>query len=531
MAEEAGEMAEKIMVRKLKLRQKSFCLAVEAPGTMEICEAKLVYRNVICPAQYPLKLEVKCREEKKELTVSADISAMELAPGDWDVYLYQKNGQQVPVILDAGTRLRLILGSYEIKTGAGFILFPMGSSDHMLTFRYRAESEYDSPAVAAKEFLAFAIWKALKPYWEKRRIWLVYEKYAREAQDNGFYFFQYCMEELPEKERKRVFYIMDKKSVQWKKTEKYNKQIVSFMSFKHMLYLLAARVYVASDSRAHSFAWQPKPNLITRETSRKPILFLQHGVTAFKRVDKNFGQKGSTPMTHFAVTSKFEQDIVTKNFGYAQENVPILGFCRWDVLENRASETEKKILIMPTWRSWLEEQGNEVFVNSQYCKCYRSLLENKELENFLKKHKVKLVFHIHPKMREYLNAFQEKNERVELIPHGSRQLNELIMECSMLITDYSSVSWDVYYLGKPVIFYQFDYELYMKAHGSYIDMEKELFGDRCLTEKELAEKIKEYVRNDFAEKERYGAMRKERFAYTDKNNCRRTLDYLKSKGY
>lgn len=236
-------------------------------------------------------------------------------------------------------------------------------------------------------------------------------------------------------------------------------------------------------------------------------------------------------MTHFAVTSKFEQDIVTKNFGYAQENVPILGFCRWDVLENRASETEKKILIMPTWRSWLEEQGNEVFVNSQYCKCYRSLLENKELENFLKKHKVKLVFHIHPKMREYLNAFQEKNERVELIPHGSRQLNELIMECSMLITDYSSVSWDVYYLGKPVIFYQFDYELYMKAHGSYIDMEKELFGDRCLTEKELAEKIKEYVRNDFAEKERYGAMRKERFAYTDKNNCRRTLDYLKSKGY
>lgn len=71
------------------------------------------------------------------------------------------------MILDAGTRLRLILGSYEIKTGAGFILFPMGSSDHMLTFRYRTESEYDSPAVAAKEFLAFAIWKALKPYWEK----------------------------------------------------------------------------------------------------------------------------------------------------------------------------------------------------------------------------------------------------------------------------------------------------------------------------------------------------------------------------
>lgn len=531
MTEEAGEMAEKIMVRKLKLRQKRFRLVLDVPGSMEICEAKLVYRNVISPAEYPLKVEIRPGKEKTELTVSADVSAMELAPGDWDVYLWQKNGQKLPVILDAGTRLRLILGNYEIRTGEGFLLFPMGSRDHMLTFRYRAESEYDSPAVAAKEFLAFAVWKALKPYWKKKRIWLVYEKYAREAQDNGFYFFRYCMEELPEKERKRIFYIMDKKSVQWEKTEKYKKQIVSFMSFRHMLYLLAARVYIASDSRAHSFAWQPKPNLITRETSKKPILFLQHGVTAFKRVDGNFGKNGSTPMTHFAVTSKFEQDIVTENFGYPKEDVPILGFCRWDVLEDKSTEKNRNILIMPTWRSWLENQSREVFLQSGYFRNYRSLLTNRELEEFLKEHKVKLVFHIHPKMQEYLQAFQDKNENVEFIPQGSRQLNELLMECSMLITDYSSVSWDVYYLGKPVLFYQFDYELYEKAHGSYIDMKTELFGDRCLTEKELTDQIRRYVNRGFEEEEAYAAMRERRFAYRDKDNCRRTLEFLRSRGY
>ena len=132
-------MAEKIMVRKLKLRQKRFRLVLDVPGSMEICEAKLVYRNVISPAEYPLKVEIRPGKEKSELTVSADVSAMELAPGDWDVYLWQKNGQKLPVILDAGTRLRLILGNYEIRTGEGFLLFPMGSREHMLTFRYRAE--------------------------------------------------------------------------------------------------------------------------------------------------------------------------------------------------------------------------------------------------------------------------------------------------------------------------------------------------------------------------------------------------------
>ena len=30
----------------------------------------------------------------------------------------------------------------------------------------------------------------------------------------------------------------------------------------------------------------------------------------------------------------------------------------------------------------------------------------------------------------------------------------------MLITDYSSVSWDVYYQEKPVVFYPFDLETY-----------------------------------------------------------------------
>ena len=43
--------------------------------------------------------------------------------------------------------------------------------------------------------------------------------------------------------------------------------------------------------------------------------------------------------------------------------------------------------------------------------------------------------------------------------------------------------------------------------------------------------LEEYVQNDFREKEKYGSLRQEYFAYNDQNNCKRILEFLRSKGY
>ena len=71
------------------------------------------------------------------------------------------------------------------------------------------------------------------------------------------------------------------------------------------------------------------------------------------------------------------------------------------------------------------------------------------------------------------------------------------MRCRMLITDYSSVCWDVLYQDKPSLFYQFDIDKYNEAHGSYIDMDTELFGDRAKTQEQLLDRLEETVQNDF----------------------------------
>ena len=115
---------------------------------------------------------------------------------------------------------------------------------------------------------------------------------------------------------------------------------------------------------------------------------------------------------------------------------------------------------------------------------------------------------------------------IRLIPFGSEPLNELIMRCSMMITDYSSAVWDVFYQGKPVVFYLFDLEQYNKVQGSYIDMEKDAFGDVVHTPEKLASVIEEYTVRGFEEKKQYGAMRSELIKYIDDKNSERTYNEM-----
>lgn len=184
---------------------------------------------------------------------------------------------------------------------------------------------------------------------------------------------------------------------------------------------------------------------------------------------------------------------------------------------------------MPTWRSWLEEKSADEFVKSDYYHNYMKLLSSNHLAVLLKTYNVKLIFYIHPKFKDYIGQFNVSGEHIELIPFGSIPLNEIIKKCHMLITDYSSVCWDVYYLGKPVLFYQFDYDMYEQAHGSYLDMEQELFGERYTEYEDLLIGIEKQIKNNFTEDPKYKGLRDYYFAYIDNDNSKRTYQYISSK--
>ncbi len=511
---------------KLKLRFKK----QEVP----IKDVVLAYRSKIENIEYSFDYQVQEKDGYWVISAQMDVSKISLEELFWDVFVVMElDGEEVWLssYLSRPQRLRLLLMNYQCKADKEHIIFPYSTITCKLAFTYRVKSQYDGFNIKIKEILAFGSYVLLYPYWKRKRLWLVFEKFCSMAQDNGYYFFKYCMEKLPSENREHIYYILDKDSADWEKMRQYGSHVIPFMSFRHILYSIVADLYVASDSKKHLYTWRAKPNLISNRISKHNILFLQHGVTALKRVDSIFGKKGTSAMTYFTTTSKFEQDIVVKNFGYEAGDAPILGFTRWDVLEDTSSKEERIILAMPTWRSWLEEKSPEEFKKSDYYFNYMQLLQSERLGHILEENDVKLIFYIHPKFKDYLSEFNASGDNVELIPFGTVPLNEIMKKCSMLITDYSSVCWDVCYLDKPVLFYQFDYDMYMQAHGSYLNMEQELFGERYMEYEKLIDGIQEYIENGFKEKEEYTKLKDYYFEYRDNDNSKRTYEYIVGKGY
>ena len=143
------------------------------------------------------------------------------------------------------------------------------------------------------------------------------------------------------------------------------------------------------------------------------------------------------------------------------------------------------------------------------------------LDQILKEYDVTLNFYLHPKFRKFITEFSVVSDHIRLIPFGEEPLNELMMQCNLLITDFSSVAWDVYYMGKPVLFYHFDMDDANKTLGFYMDMKNDIFGERAEAPDELMALITEYIKNGFQMKMQYLENRDKYFAYIDNDNSER----------
>ena len=144
---------------------------------------------------------------------------------------------------------------------------------------------------------------------------------------------------------------------------------------------------------------------------------------------------------------------------------------------------------------------------------------------------MRLKFFIHPKLSELISSFTSNNDRIEIVEQGSIQLNKLLMQSSMLITDYSSVCWDELYMEKPVLFYHFDADLYEAVTGSYIDLSTDLPGPKCATEEELLRGIEHFIDNGFVLDEHDRQLSNGWFENRDSKNRERTFNFLENEGF
>ena len=105
-----------------------------------------------------------------------------------------------------------------------------------------------------------------------------------------------------------------------------------------------------------------------------------------------------------------------------------------------------------------------------------------------------------------------------------------MQKSKLLITDYSSVAYDFYYLNKPIIFFQFDKREYEEKVGSYVDLDKDLFGKQAKTVEKCVEEIIEISENNFhydkEMKQKSDKLREKFLKYVDKGNCERVYNEI-----
>ncbi len=347
-----------------------------------------------------------------------------------------------------------------------------------------------------------------------RNLWLIGER-GNDAGDNGYWLYRYLKEHKPDI---NSAYVISKNSSDYEKTAKLGK-IVHYRSFKHYLayycadYLIGTHIYPAS------------PDLIlfyhlayAGIKARGKQVFLQHGIT---QSIMEWMHYPALKIDLFVCGSAKEYEFIYNNFNHPKGVVKHLGFCRFDELI-LPHQTKRQIVFMPTWRGSRYPDG-EAFKQSLYYKTFQSFLNSDELVLLLEKYNCKLIFYPHIEMQKNIGYFSSRSENVVMATKNIYDVQKLIKESALIITDYSSIHFDAGFLEKPLLYYQSDEEIYYKNHyhKGFFDFDTMGFGYVCRSEAELVERIREFLVSDFEVSEEMKNRVKEFFTIRDNKNCER----------
>ncbi|HBI60153.1 MAG TPA: teichoic acid biosynthesis protein B [Lachnospiraceae bacterium] len=366
---------------------------------------------------------------------------------------------------------------------------------------------------------------------KRRHLWLICEN-KEEARDNGYWLFHYIREKEPDVD---VVYAIAPDSPDYDKVASLGKT-VAYGTWKHWIYYLAAEINISSQKGG-------KPNaavcyfLEVYGIRNNLRVFLQHGIT---KDDASFLHYENSKISLFVTSTQREYEYVRDNFNYPAGYVKLLGMCRFDNL-HKAVTNEKQILVMPTWRSWIsppsngkaEFEGIREIKNSEYFRGWDSFLQYPRLHCFLEEQDKYLVFYQHREMRKFKGLFQSFSPRIQIAEDNSYDVQSLLMESAYLITDYSSIAMDFAYMGKPLSYYQFDYEKFREKQYSegYFSYEADGFGPVCYTKEELMNTLLNYLRNGFPDEEKYKKRRENFFTLKDTENCKRNFEAIRELVY
>ena len=350
-------------------------------------------------------------------------------------------------------------------------------------------------------------------------LWIVSER-GVDARDNGYHFFKYLRNEHPEI---NTVYIISNDSPDRQKVASLGK-IVEYGSFKHYLCYVLAKYTVSThiDGYSPDILFFHKFGKLFPDKSKK--VFLQHGII---KDDLGFCHADQTNIDMFVCSAVPEYEYVKKTFGYKDGILKLTGLCRYDNLKKMDAPT-RKILFMPTWRSNLRTCNKRKFTESEYFTTFNSFLNSEELARLLEENDYELIFYPHFEVHRFLDCFENNNERVQITDFKNSDVQDLLINSDILVTDYSSVFFDYAYMRKPMVYFQYNDAAFRAQHykEGYFDFKRDGFGEVVATGGEVVDSLRRILENGVQPDDVYLKKMNAFFKFNDTNNCQRNYEAI-----
>lgn len=363
--------------------------------------------------------------------------------------------------------------------------------------------------------------------------WMLMDR-DTQADDNAERLYSYIHKHHPEIP---AFFVLRKTSHDWTRLRKKGFNLVKYGSLAHCYLLLNARHVISS--HPDNFVVNFLPRKIYQDFLNFKFTFLQHGIIR----DDISNWLNSKNIDLFITSSPAEHESVAgreSRYKFGAFETRLAGLSRHDVLLARDEPTENAILIMPTWRQSLvgsttrtstRRPATAQFYKSDYANKWKELLHSEIFKNLARKYNYKVIFFPHVNMQMYLNWFNAP-EWIETRNHKTDPiLQKLYRRAKILITDYSSVFFEMGLLKKAVLYYQFDFDLmYGGSHPSrlgYFDFERDGFGPVTRSMKELETELEKILRSGGNPSHIYIERMEKAFAHRDGKNSSRTVQAIR----
>ena len=468
-------------------------------------------------------------------------------------YVSYGGGDLVPLALRFGKYGRLnndlIDTSYVVLRGGVFVRFHEG--EHAVFASNEIPGEDELAQLEEKHLAAmlkskkWKKWVPIRKYavehkkqYPDERIWMFSDR-VTSAEDSGEVMFKYVVEHpIP---NVRPIFILREDCPDFERLKKVGEVVAAGSEEHHRAFICADKVISSSADE-----WLVNPFGLgwwgLNDVDQYEFVFLQHGV--IKESLSNWLYRTKKNIRLFVTSAEREkQSIVDGDYGYSDKQVILTGLPRWDSFASYTGDAKRVIYLMPTWRSYLSAGYNwdaqsaeeinalvEDFTESDYFKFFQSILEDAELQALLEEHDYVLKFAPHPRIGGAISAFAH-SDRVQVLVPERFVYADAYKEMSMLITDYSSVAFNVAIMKKPVMYVQFDREDFYEGHTGtkdYFEYDTDGFGPVVTTKEQVIDQIRLHLAAGMEMPEEYRSRVEEFFFWppSDEPRAKLVLDEI-----